>query len=599
MQLPDELATVLSEVERLQKPVTAEWLANALLMACQALDEGVDPALKDAAFAEVAAWSLMVEASAQKPWRRYFGPNRSAVNSEGAILYTPDINRLGSDVLRHWSEQSVRFAHPVIKARYADLSWELCSIMTGSKADYEKASVAIDSYLKSVSERFTIDLQERIVQASRARNLARQIRDVDRADAATVLLIELHEHALAEGSFWWKTYDVLVGDKRLSEERREWLAGTLEVLAARYADETQPESFDPHKLEGVSRRLSAYYARAGKRYEALALYARLGRAFEHAAELGDGLVASAMLQTAENAYLDAQRRDDAKRVRLGRIEAIRRSQEEMVTFVHTMTIPKEKMDDFVNAVVSDSLPTTFLRMVCEFLPNVETVEKQVKEEAEGTFAAFIPISLIAREYEAAKIGGVEDDLEGRIVLHAAQNVQWQSAYLNRVLRTAVDRHSLSPQAIAGFADRSGLFEDITFLLEGIRGWLLDDHFKAIFVLTPQVEHALRNITAMVGEPTTRKHPTVPGREIAIGMGEILGSQAVKDALGDNIIFYFKYIYSDPRGLNLRNSVAHGLLDKGMVNSVVSDLLIHSLLLLGVWRELAEHWRLEAAVKLQA
>ncbi|WP_081934936.1 DUF4209 domain-containing protein [Rhizobium sp. OV201] len=29
------------------------------------------------------------------------------------------------------------------------------------------------------------------------------------------------------------------------------------------------------------------------------------------------------------------------------------------------------------------------------------------------------------------------------------------------------------------------------------------------------------------------------------------------------------MYSDPRGLNLRNSIAHGTLERGMINAVIS------------------------------
>ena len=87
---------------------------------------------------------------------------------------------------------------------------------------------------------------------------------------------------------------------------------------------------------------------------------------------------------------------------------------------------------------------------------------------------------------------------------------------------------------------------------------------------------------------------MPDREIAIGMGDIFGNKVVKDILGADLTLYFKLIYSDPRGLNLRNSIAHGTLERGMINAVISDLLIHSLLVLGLWDQLADHRKKKAA-----
>jgi hypothetical protein len=205
---------------------------------------------------------------------------------------------------------------------------------------------------------------------------------------------------------------------------------------------------------------------------------------------------------------------------------------------------------------------------------------------------FIPIAIMAKDHQAAMLGGVEDDLDGRVIHHAQQNVQWTSPDLHRALQAGIKKHELNPYTITGFAERSGLFEDSSFLLEGVGAWFA--HLKAIHVLVPQVERALRTITGKLGEPVTRKHPTMLDREIAIGMGEMLGNKVVKDTLGADLTLYFKLVYSDPRGLNLRNSIAHGRLERGMINAVISDVLIHSLLVLGLWDQLADHRKKKVA-----
>jgi lysyl-tRNA synthetase class 1 len=45
-------------------------------------------------------------------------------------------------------------------------------------------------------------------------------------------------------------------------------------------------------------------------------------------------------------------------------------------------------------------------------------------------------------------------------------------------------------------------------------------------------------------------------------------------------------FADPRGLNLRNEMAHGLLRASAFDGHIARLLIHTLLILGLWKELA-------------
>ena len=61
---------------------------------------------------------------------------------------------------------------------------------------------------------------------------------------------------------------------------------------------------------------------------------------------------------------------------------------------------------------------------------------------------------------------------------------------------------------------------------------------------------------------------------------------VTDVLGANTSLHFQTLFADPRGLNLRNEMAHGLLGASAFDGHIARLLIHTLLILGLWKELA-------------
>jgi lysyl-tRNA synthetase class 1 len=597
VKVPVEFESIIADVEKRQEPLPSHYFQTELTKARAALGKNLDADLNAGAFAELVAWSLTTEAWGLEPWHSYFGPFGSWINVDGRKAFAPAVDQVDEAIFWHWASRIGQFRHPALEARYADLCWDLARTVGNAKPDFRHAVAAVDAYLEGVSSGLVTEFHEQIASASRALDIARQIRDNERSEAAIVMLLELHDKAVAGEGWWWKTYDRLIADRALTDDRRAHLAQSLEGLAANYADTANPEKFDPFQLESVSERLQAYYNRVGSRPDVVRLHETVGRAFEHTADLGDNLRASSMLQSAENAYLDAGKPEDAKRARIARIKAIEASREEMQSFETTQTITKEEMEAFISTVVTDNPLHTFARIANQFVPEVAQIEAQIKkggEEGEASIMDFIPIAIMAKDHQAAMLGGVEDDLDGRVIHQAQQNVQWTSPYLHRALQAAIEKHELNPYAVTGFAERSGLFEDSSFILEGVSAWFAHDHMKAIHVLVPQVERALRTITGKLGEPVTRKHPTMLHREIAIGMGEMFGNKVVKETLGVDLTLYFKLIYSDPRGLNLRNSIAHGTLERGMVNAVISDLLIHSLLVLGLWYQLSDHRKRKVA-----
>jgi lysyl-tRNA synthetase class 1 len=96
--------------------------------------------------------------------------------------------------------------------------------------------------------------------------------------------------------------------------------------------------------------------------------------------------------------------------------------------------------------------------------------------------------------------------------------------------------------------------------------------------------------AKLGKPTTKAHPAIAGVGVVIGMGDILypkGSDAeIIDALGPDLTLHFLALYADPRGFNMRNDLAHGLLRANTLQLGLASRIIHTLLLLGVWDQIA-------------
>lgn len=94
-----------------------------------------------------------------------------------------------------------------------------------------------------------------------------------------------------------------------------------------------------------------------------------------------------------------------------------------------------------------------------------------------------------------------------------------------------------------------------------------DFACAIHLLVPQIEHLVRYHLKARGVKTTNLD--INGIENENGLSTLIDLPEVKEIFGENIVFELKALLCDAFGPNLRNEVAHGLLDYEECSSVYS------------------------------
>jgi lysyl-tRNA synthetase class 1 len=266
---------------------------------------------------------------------------------------------------------------------------------------------------------------------------------------------------------------------------------------------------------------------------------------------------------------------------------IRESGQKLQRIEHTIEIKKDDMDKFLDGLITDDVATSFVRLAREFMLRRDDLQNQVKKTLEtAPLMAHLTAMVYADDRVAAKIGGVEEDNQGRLIHEAAFTFNFARIWLQNSFHRLFEKFEVLPDHFVGWANRHNLYDDMSLLMEGVGAWMRHDHVKAAHVLVPQIEKALRKIADDLGVPVTKETAQVKGTSIAIGMGEILYNEKIADALGPDLTLHFQALYSDPRGLNVRNEIAHGLMHSGAFYWHPSNLIVHSLLILGVWKELS-------------
>jgi Domain of unknown function (DUF4209) len=588
LAVPASLEEIVQRYDAKEEPFTEFDIGGELNAARNALIGPSEPETCGA-WAEGLAFALATGQHNENPWNSYFGPVGSGTDAAGKRVFFPDIAGTPAVTVDHWAARARSLKHPFLKARYADLAWEMSGLIGQRKRDPDDARLAIDSYLDAVP-RMAED-HEHLQFAIRALDLAVLIGDSERTDRARAALLGIHRGSMKTAAgMWWYAVDRLLEDKKagVTDEERDELVADLERIVTTGSNTGDPAQFNPHDARDAAERLIPYYRRLGKFDDIKRLHKMVGESFEHFASLADPMLAAALLQTATDEYRDAGLKEERDRTRILMQQKIGAAGENLRSFEHKIEISKDDMDAFLAQVVVDDLVTSFVRITREFLLKRASLEQRVQKTLkEAPLFAHITQMIMSTDHVAAKIGSVGEDSFGRLFHQATSAFQLVTPWLSQAFRRLSEKHEVVPEHFAGWANRHGLFDDMSLLLEGVRAWERNDQVKAAHVLIPQIERALRKIADGLGVPVTKPHPKVPGTSVAIGMGEILYNDKVAEALGPDATLHFQALYADPRGMNLRNEIGHGLMDADRFYWRLGNLIVHSLLILGLWKEFGE------------
>lgn len=585
LELRADVAEILSAAQADATAISFHMVSSAIHALRR--EQKLTGAANESVWVDAVAFDLTDNAYALGPWRTYFGPNGSGVDGQGNEVFFPDVGSLDTRALDLWEARLGQATHPAVIARYADLLWDFAKIVGGRRQNVQHARTAIAAYERMAAEKVCHELFGIEDAMLRMLSLAITIRAVDAIDRARTMLLGYHRSLVADADrVDLSVVDTLLWGRGVGLSQDDY-DGIIVDLEALLGTVTSPGAeFDPFYAEHLVDRLRRHYSRQKSQSDLRRVHSTLGAAFEAVAGMSNAMAAASHLDKALVEYGNAADSEAFDRVRIARADAIERSRDEMTEFSSEISISASKMEEFLDKVVDDD-PIHSLVRIANLFPSVENLRDVVLETAKvAPVQAFISISIQEDEHIAAVIGSVDDDMDGRIMHTAGQHVVFDGFQLNAALNRFMDRHSPTAYDLAGMAGRLGAFDDTSIIAEGIQAWLEADWLKCLHVLVPHIEGGVRRILKGLGQPIVKDHQAMPGRQILLNMAEVLSNEVLQQAMGPDIVLFYRARFVDPRAKNLRNVVAHGLVGQRDASQSNCDMLIQSLLLLGCWREIA-------------
>ena len=491
--------------------------------------------------------------------------------TDGRRRFIPE--DLSTDEVASWSELADSVTHPSLKARLADIVW-----LRERQRGIAFAHMAIDTYCASALDEISWLLSAR-AGWRHALQLARGIGDAGRVALIEASMLQSFRDAIVApgdlslsylGSLWAedaaRDNAAEVGELLAVHAEARCLEGE-HCVALEYAEvaarwfQRAPNSgprraamlvMAGHMMAALGDAAGAALAQKYCYTKAIEMFRSMPGADRHEHQVDD-MIAS--LRT---------KQDAAGRVTLNELEPFE--------YVINLAPYVSQVESRMHGHSPLSAPWTLVRI--HPLPNREQLFAAAERTAVTGSAGRMQDAIVFAGDGRAVVGrsGLGVDGAGRdaqVLAEATQachllcsvtvtgfilpalDTMWREMHFDLETFLAFARHV--PLVLGG---RAGL------IAQGLHAGWCGDFVQATHILVPQVEHIVPTQLKAAGALTTTHD--ADGLDTEIGLSTLIERPEMIEAFDVDLTFTVRALLCDPTGPNLRNMVAHGLADEGLV-----------------------------------
>jgi hypothetical protein len=215
LTLPAAAKAVLDQYDASNAGFHEHDLAAAIAKGAGPADSLVD-AERRTVWVEISAFKFMPSVRPEGSiWETYFAPSMSATRQDGTDVHSPDIKEIDGPIITYWAKRSGEADHPIIRARYADLVWDLSRIVSGKRPKIAYAQRAIDAYIDVIDKKVYFNEAQAEDFVQRALGLSIRINDKSRIGKAKKAIFDLYALVgdIEQRGLWWLLFDNIYGLK--------------------------------------------------------------------------------------------------------------------------------------------------------------------------------------------------------------------------------------------------------------------------------------------------------------------------------------------------------------------------------------------------
>lgn len=513
----------------------------------------------------------------------YFKPLTVTKNEDGTDNEFPSVAMITQDIISYWKARLEQVRHPVLATRYAGLIYDFSFRVTSSKAHYTIAKKYIESLLNLVKQKLYKVPVYAIGKASRALEVSLLMNDAACIEMCKAMILSLENEIAVEDKpgLWGFSYDLLIAGKRKLVSAAEE-AGIIQKLEDRFQYMLLKDSWCS---ECAATRLLTYYHRLKRPEETKRILKQLESSYAFATA---GLSIMQQVHYVEkmyNFYKQFQLNEEAE-ITLKKLRDLSaEADKEMKSIAAEINVSKEDLDKYVDQILQgNSTEIVFAKIIKANTPGIEDAKQELSNLSKKAPLQFILTRdlLDKKGRRVAKIGPLSEDMEGHLAIHISNSIRIGTFFLHLIFEEAEKREIFTTHEVMKFLRKSCIIESerFTVIQKGLDAYFAGEYAVAMHLLIPQFEEAIRNLVELNGGSVMIQKDEFYNLKT---FDHVLTDPIVTDVFGEDMALYFRILFTDRRGWNIRHNIAHGMLDTPQFNKQNTDRILHALLSVGMVR----------------
>lgn len=504
------------------------------------------------------------------------------------------LEKINCEVLTYWANRAKASTNVQLKANYATLVWEFKYLSKGCiEKPFEYAKMAVENYLvigkyENLEEVGLGLEQKRIIL--KALELIKALSMKDRISEIADIMLNVENAMLKDDliGLWGYCYDELISNNSIFTETQE--NQIIDLIKERYerlsGNSINGEDDNFHAVIYAAEKLVKYYFKFSNTTEILEVLKVLENVIDNTVETKLN-VKDYRYKLLYDLYQEVQITSENGRLLKKIEEASKITLDGLKTLSVEHEISKEELDAFTSTFISDDLSFDLKKIGATFIPKIKDHEKMLESQfRQGIGILSDLVAHVQINHEGIATNEIDmSKPENKIANHIVQSLQIKQYFLNYVLIKLFEKHGVTPVTLTDELFTSPVFiqENKQLLLAAIEAYFEEKYVAFIHITTPFIEATLRNLVRLNGD-NIYKPNKIQGYDTIL-LGDILANEKITQALGEDLLFYIKLLFNDKRGLNLRNTVAHGILPPSMFNKSTANLILHTLFTFTLFSEL--------------
>jgi len=525
-------------------------------------------------------------------WGTYYGPQCTFERKDnGEELYSPDINDVTPDIISYWEKRAVEVTNPLLKMRYTGIVLDFKKRITGEQPDFKTIKLAnVEALIAVIEGDYAEHEYVAMEYADRALTLALGYKNEELVKRVAKTYYDAHKR-FGKQRMWGHLFHALIKHRKAFAQYEEEIVcenlTRLSILEQKALEEGEKTDMFAHGMASQIDILCEYYHSIGEDAKIEGLLDRLSEAIKLPIKVRGAMWGHGMMEQMQWRY----RRyglDKKANSLFGEVAELgSKTLLEMQTIEHTFTLEREKVEEFLMDVMQGQHRQRMTRYIIEYLPIRELEIKKHKEQTkEFPLEDLIPTEVFdGKGNVTTRLGAGKKAEEYKLYYFIFCNLGIDSKYMRIHMEELKRTGDITIDTLMQMFDGCPLLEEShrTFLERGFEAYLNADYMVCCHILIPQFEAMVRRLIVLNGGIVLRQGQDPAAGDEYLSLDSLLDSEVAKDLMNEDMITYFKVLFTSSAGWNLRNQFSHGLLSAGSFNSTMADRVVHAMLIMSQFK----------------